>query len=635
MTENQTRIFTLPECAPTEGAPVFLSGGELFRDEADDSVKACLMLKNLSGKDLSSVQIRLVPLDRDSSEIAFDTLLDRTVAFAGEGPHTLPEIMLPFMTVSFRAELLGAAFADGSAWSRAGEPVQAAAPEKGAEAGRPSPSAADPSPESGTADKPENASPAATAPASPAQPEDAKPSRPVPAAAPAAAEEAAPPEEEELRSGRGFSFRRLLVILIPALLILSGVAIICVSVFLPALRYKEALELFSAGRLEEAITALEAMNGYKDSAMYIRTAENALAYQQAVASYEKGDYGAAYDAFSDLSDFGDSAEWAARSDEEISAIAYGEADALLRRGRLYEAASAFYAIKDYSDSWERCFEVWGLIAGRRSISAGSHTVCLAEGGKILTAGDGSDGELDLSGWEDIAELSAGNGFTVGLRPDGTVLAAGNNDYGQCDVEDWTDIVYVSAGYWSTAGIRADGTIAIAGRDCDVSGWNGVRALSSSIFHTVGLRSDGTVVAAEIRDNTGAAHDYGQEEIAGWTDIVAVSTGYGFTVGLRKDGTVVAAGDNTYGQCDVEEWEDIVAISANFKHVIGLKADGTVVAAGWNENGECDVEEWEDIVAISTGTSHTIGLKADGTLVAAGNNKDGRCDVEDWQDILVR
>ena len=53
MTENQTRIFTLPECAPTESAPVFLSGGELLRDEAAESVKACLMLKNLSGKELS------------------------------------------------------------------------------------------------------------------------------------------------------------------------------------------------------------------------------------------------------------------------------------------------------------------------------------------------------------------------------------------------------------------------------------------------------------------------------------------------------------------------------------------------------------------------------------------------------
>ena len=660
MTENQTPLFTLSECGPKDGSTVFIAGGELFRDESAETIQARLTMKNLSGKELSSVRIRLVPLDRDGHEIAFDTAHDCEGPFTGEGPHMLSDIMLPFMTASFHADVIRAAFADGSAWADTAESAPASESEKNTEDSSPAPSvdiptekeplepsgnAPDPSSQDeGTAVAPETAPgsafpakapvPSGTVPVE--LPKGAQSAVSAKATAPSAAEKAVIPEEEaEDSSGRGFSFRKLLVILIPALLIISGLAIIFTSVYLPAKHYKEAVELFNSGRLEEAIPALEAMNGYKDSALYISTAENAIAYQKAVESYEKGDYGAAYDSFSALGGFGDSAEWAAKSDDQISAIAYNEADALLRRGRLFEAASAFYAIKDYSDSWDRCFAVWGLIAGRRSISAGSHTVCLTDGGTILSAGDNDDGELNLSQWNNIAEVSAGNGFTVGLKFDGTVVAAGNNDYGQCDVSDWTDIVYVSAGYWSIAAIRADGTIVIAGRDCDVSGWSGVRAMSLSIFHTVGLLSDGTVVAAEIRDNTGAAHDYGQEEITGWTDIVAISTGYGFTVGLKKDGTVVAAGDNTYGQCDVEEWENIVAISANFKHVIGLRADGTVVAAGWNENGECDVEEWEDIVAISTGTSHTIGLRSDGTLVAAGNNKDGRCDVEDWQNILVR
>lgn len=659
MTENQIPLFTLPARGPKDGSPVFIADGGLFRDESTESIQARLMMKNLSGKELSSVRIRLVPLDTDGREIAFDTGHDCEGPFSGEGPHALPDIMLPFMTASFRADVIQAAFADESIWEDTVGSVPAPLSEKHAEDEPPAPAAgssaeeessdsssrsASPSLEENAADAPETISEPAVPAKAPApsglapseHPKDAQSSVPAKAAAPAVAEKTGISEaEEEDGSDRGFSFRKLLVILIPALLILGGLAIVFTSVYLPERRYKEAVELFNSGRLEEAIPALEAMNGYKDSALYISTAENAIAYQKAVESYEKGDYGAAYDAFSDLSGFGDSAEWAARSDDEISAIAYSEADALLRRGKLFEAASAFYAIKDYSDSWDRCFAVWGLIAGRRSISAGSHTVCLADGGKILAAGDNRDGELDLSQWNNIAELSAGNGFTVGLKYDGTVVAAGNNDYGQCDVSGWTDIVYVSAGYWSTAGIRADGTIVIAGRECDVSGWSGIRAMSLSIFHTVGLLSDGTVVAAEIRDNTGAAHDYGQEEIDGWTDIVSIAAGYGFTVGLRKDGTVVAAGDNTYGQCDVEDWEDIVAVSANFKHVIGLKADGTVVAAGWNENGECDVEDWEDIVAISTGTSHTIGLRSDGTLLAVGNSKDGRCDVEDWKNILVR
>lgn len=623
MTENQTRLFTLNETGSTEDSPVSVTGGYLYKDEASDSIKACLQVSNNSGKEISSLRFRLHPIDKDGKELAFDEELDRSGPFKADGPVELKDIMVPFITTSFKAELVKTVFDDGSELDLRTEP-DAEEPAEKKEEDKP-----EPAPKENVSEKKTVVSPANNAEEIQAGKDAVKP------AVSEKAVNAALQTDQAVKSGRGSVLKKLIVILIPAVLILSGLAIIFIGAYLPERRYLKAVELFNTGNFVPAINAFEEMNGYKDSAAYINAGETMLAYQAAAEAFDAGDYETAYSEFTELKGFGDSAERAAASLEQIRAIAYGEADSLLRKGRLLDAANAFYRMKDYSDSWDRCFDVWGRITDRNTISAGGHTVCLTNDGDILTAGGNDDGELDLDAWENISDISAGNGFTVGLRPDGTVVAAGNNDYGQCDVDEWEDIVSVYAGYWSTVGVKADGTVVLAGRDCDVAWWKNVKSVNSSIFHTVGLLTDGTVVAAETKDISGATHNYGQFDVSGWKDITAVSTGVSFTVGLKKDGTVVAVGDNTYGQCDVEEWEDIVAISANGWHVVGLRSDGTVVAAGWNENGECDVGEWEDIIAVSTGTSHTIGLKSDGTVVAVGNDKDGRCDVEDWFDIRTR
>jgi alpha-tubulin suppressor-like RCC1 family protein len=224
-------------------------------------------------------------------------------------------------------------------------------------------------------------------------------------------------------------------------------------------------------------------------------------------------------------------------------------------------------------------------------------------------------------------ISAGLSYTVGLRADGTVVTAGDNSKGQCNVSGWTDMMAVSAGANHTVGLRADGTVLAVGSNLygqrGVSGWTDIVAVSAGYSHTVGLRSNGKVVT--VGDNS-----KGQCDVSGWTDIVAVSAGGYHTVGLRADGTVVAVGDNSKGQCNVGGWTDIVAISAGLSHTVGLRADGTVVAVGSNLYGQRRVSDWTDIVAISAGWSHTVGLRSDGTVVAAGLNNHGQCDVSGWK-----
>jgi hypothetical protein len=157
----------------------------------------------------------------------------------------------------------------------------------------------------------------------------------------------------------------------------------------------------------------------------------------------------------------------------------------------------------------------------------------------------------------IAEVSAGDGFTVGLLKDGSVVATGSNRYGRCDVSGWRDVAEVSAGPCHTVSLLRDGTVVATGMGAigwddygrhDVSGWKDVAAVSAGAYHTVGLLKDGTVVATGLGDYEGGACD-----VSGWHDVAAVSAGAYHTVGLLKDGTVVATGDNREGQCNVSDW----------------------------------------------------------------------------------
>ena len=47
---------------------------------------------------------------------------------------------------------------------------------------------------------------------------------------------------------------------------------------------------------------------------------------------------------------------------------------------------------------------------------------------------------------------------MGLKADATVVAVGYNEYGQIDVSDWKDIVDISAGSHHTVGLKSNGTV---------------------------------------------------------------------------------------------------------------------------------------------------------------------------------
>ena len=395
-------------------------------------------------------------------------------------------------------------------------------------------------------------------------------------------------EEQEQIEAEHRAKRNQKIVIIAMLAVCAVIAFISIlnDIIIPNSRYNNAIALMDGGKHVEAISAFQAMNGYKDSAEKIRVCNIAIAdgkYIDAVTLMEAGNYEAALAIFTELGEY-------KNSTQKITEIKYNQATVLKESGNYKAAMIAFGALGDYKDSAEKSKMLWNEFAIRETISSNIDlTVGLKNDGTVVAVGDNRTGELNVSDWEDVVAISAGGGHTVGLKSDGTVVAVGRNDEGQLNVGDWKDIVAISAGFCTT----------------------------------VGLKSDGTVVAV-------GGNDEGQLNVGDWKDIVAISAGCGYTVGLKSDGTVVAVGNNNNGELNVSDWKDIVAISADF-HTVGLKSDGTVVAVGGNDEGQLNVGDWKDIVAISAGDI-TLGLKSDKTVVAVGPNHCGQCNVGDWTNI---
>lgn len=242
----------------------------------------------------------------------------------------------------------------------------------------------------------------------------------------------------------------------------------------------------------------------------------------------------------------------------------------------------------------------------------------------------SNSIVELAAMLPMNNISISSDHAVAIRENGTVIAAGNNEKDQCEVSEWQNIVSVEAGEGCTFAIGKNGYAIVVGDNSfgqfDLQ-WEYLKDISVNSNHIVGLHEDGTVVAV-------GKNEYGECNTNNWEDIIAVSAGWKHTVGLKSDGTVVAVGSNDEGQCDVNNWANIVAVSAGALHTVGLTSDGHVIAVGNNIDRECNVQDWTDIIAVDAGNTHTVGIRKDGTAVAVGTNLMGECNVNTWTDLIA-
>jgi hypothetical protein len=303
---------------------------------------------------------------------------------------------------------------------------------------------------------------------------------------------------------------------------------------------------------------------------------------------------------------------------EVVRLYYEEAQKLLEAGKPREAALAFGKAGSYSNSHAQALRLF--ISFKRLLSIYQNMIVyILPDGTLAMPGNNINYFVDQAKWDNIVEVSQGDGFTIGLRADGTVLGAGDNTNGQLDVKNWKNIVAISAGDYHTIGLKSDGTVVATGNNSDgqldVTGWNNITAISAGNKYTVGLKSDGTVVAT---GNNSA----GELDVSGWNNITAISARGSFTVGLVDDGTVVTTGFTW--TTPVNGWEDIVAVSTSGFHTVGLRSDGTVMTTGVDGEGKFNVSGWNNIIAISAGGCGTVGMKADGTVLAVGDFSTGAC-----------
>ena len=653
MSERYTRLFSLSENLYAEGSPVIIAAGALLKDNQTGRVLAQLKLRSISEKDIQAVKVCLNLFDTALCPIGEPVMFDyldlralRDAEFGQKSPVMVPESKARSYTVAVTEVV----FSDKSTWTADGvewEPLPRQRTLEGVfqdtelvkqykiavgsnfayypteekdlwfcacgavnRAGKTCHVCGRTLPELQAIDR--------------EQLVRDKDARLVEEARQAAEEKAAADAKRKKTA-------KILKIAIPAVCAVIAIAALVKFIVIPTVKYNGAVSLMNAGQYEEAISAFEAMEGYKDSAQKIEDCKTAIReekYNAAVALMEDGKFNASIAAFESLGDYKDSSE-------RILEAQYDAAAALADSGKTAEAAISFGKLVDYQDARERSFALWDAVAVRETISAGLlHTVGLKSNGEAVAVGDNNDGECNVKSWRDCIAVSAGDYHTVGLKSDNTVIAAGWNKSGQCNVSKWTDIVAVSAGGEHTVGLKSDGTVVAVGNDkygqCNTSGWKDIVAIFAGKAHTVGLKSDGTVVAVGY-------DEYDQCNVSGWRDIVAISAGNGHTVGLKSDGTVMAVGNNAESRCNVGSWKNIAAVNAEVC-TIALKTDGTVVVVGgaYNKKGynQYDVNNWGDIVRISSKNGHTVGMKSDGTVVAAGLNNYGQCDVSGWKDIKL-
>lgn len=163
-----------------------------------------------------------------------------------------------------------------------------------------------------------------------------------------------------------------------------------------------------------------------------------------------------------------------------------------------------------------------------AISTGwRHTVGLDSNGEIYITGLGSNRQLEYieehkAEWANIADIDAGGGssgdigtipYTVALRKDGTVISTLTGEIAE-EISEWDDIIAISAGDFHIVGLRADGTVVttqLGEYAEEISGWTDIVAVSAGYGFTLGLRADGTVVAVGYDKN-------GQIDVDSWENI---------------------------------------------------------------------------------------------------------------------
>ena len=218
--------------------------------------------------------------------------------------------------------------------------------------------------------------------------------------------------------------------------------------------------------------------------------------------------------------------------------------------------------------------------------------------------------------------AGGDGHAVFLKEDGTVTSCGSNAFGQRNLSEWNKIAAVAAGEKFTAGLRENGTVVVAGElngKSDVERWENVTAISGRDEHLLGLTADGKILANATYGGVETGED---TDFTEWENIRAISAAGGVMAALTEDGRVLTVGLNGWEPAEIFGWEDVTTLACNQNIVYGLTETGTVKYAHMWSNQPYDgelkgIEQLQDMVHICTDNSGIYGVTSDGKPCVAG------------------
>ena len=146
--------------------------------------------------------------------------------------------------------------------------------------------------------------------------------------------------------------KRTIAIVTPIIVACIAFVIVLTTVIIPNQKYAAAVELYTAGKYEDAIAAFIELDGYKDSGAQIEKCETAIKdekYAAAVELYNAGKYEDAITAFTALDGYKDSAAQIEKCETAIKDGKYAAAVELFNAGKYEEAIAAFTALNGYKD----------------------------------------------------------------------------------------------------------------------------------------------------------------------------------------------------------------------------------------------------------------------------------------------
>lgn len=180
--------------------------------------------------------------------------------------------------------------------------------------------------------------------------------------------------EEKRTAAKKAAKKRKILIAIATSIIVACIAflIVLITVIIPKQKkeekYDAAVELYNDGKYDDAISAFEALNGYKDSEAQIEKIKDEK-YVTAIELYNAGKYDDAIAAFEALNGYKDSEAQIEKCETAIKDEKYAAANELYNAGEYEDAIVAFTALDGYKDSAAKVKEIYKQLISNANVGS--------------------------------------------------------------------------------------------------------------------------------------------------------------------------------------------------------------------------------------------------------------------------